>query len=137
VGPLALSALLYLGAFVALVPLRNRREAPLKRADAPVLAAMAAAGALVGPALMLVGLARVSGVAGALLLTLQAPMTMAIAVAFFGDHLGGRAALGGALVVAGAGLLAWRPGGLSADLLGVAAMAGVGLAWVFDDNFAQ
>jgi len=38
---------------------------------------------------MLIGLARLSAVAGALLLNLEAPFTILLAVLLFGEHLGG------------------------------------------------
>ena len=45
-------------------------------------------GGLLAPWLMLTGLARVSGVSGALLLNLEAPFTMLLAVLVFREHLG-------------------------------------------------
>jgi len=55
---------------------------------------------MVGPVLMLIGLARLSAVAGALLLNLEAPFTILLAVLLFGEHLGGRAGLAALFVVA-------------------------------------
>src|SRR5256885_16088091 len=94
--PIMLAALLYLGAGAAFLVARPRRsEAPLTRADAPVLAAAVIAGAALGPVLMLWGLARVSGLGGSLLLNLEGPFTIALAVLAFGEHLSRREALGG------------------------------------------
>src|SRR5438105_7263538 len=88
-GPLTLAGLLYLGAAGAfLFVRRSRAEAPLSRADLPALAGAVAAGAALAPPLMLWGLARVSGLTGSLLLNLEAPFTMLIAVLRFRDHLG-------------------------------------------------
>ncbi|HEY4729681.1 MAG TPA: hypothetical protein VIH41_01030, partial [Myxococcales bacterium] len=50
-----------------------------------VLAALLYLGA--GPVLMLFGLARLSGLAGSLLLNLETPFTIALAVLVFGEHL--------------------------------------------------
>jgi len=144
-SPLAMAALLYLGAGVAMALVRAaarerawfRAETPLRRADAGILAAMAVLGGIAGPVLMLVGLARTSGVAGALLLNLQAPLTMALAALFFREHVGRRAAAAGAVVTAGALLLAWRPGEVRADWVGVAALAGACACWALDDNLSQ
>ncbi|XYH95029.1 hypothetical protein ACMHYB_45610 [Sorangium sp. So ce1128] len=86
---------------------------------------------------MLSGLARVSGLAGSLLLNLEAPLTMALAVVLFREHLGGRAALAAALIVAGAALLGVRPGELHASAAGVAAIAGACLSWAVDNNLSQ
>ena len=94
--PLVLSGLLYLGAGVgllllpiALPRLRSRRsEAPLRRADIGLLAAIIAAGGVLGPLLLLTGLSRVSGLIGSLALNLEAPFTVLLAVLVFGEHLG-------------------------------------------------
>src|SRR3989442_365855 len=107
--PFMLAAFLYLGAGAAFVVAGPRRsEAPLTRADAPVLATAVIAGAALGPVLMLWGLARVSGLAGSLLLNLEAPFTIALAVLAFGEHLSRREALAAAVIMAGAALLGAR-----------------------------
>src|SRR6266436_8932646 len=107
--PIMLAALLYLGAGAAFVVARPRRsEAPLTRADAPVLAAAVIAGAALAPILMLWGLTRVSGLAGSLLLNLETAFTIVLAVALFGEHLSRREALAAALVVAGGALIGAR-----------------------------
>src|SRR3954454_9601788 len=103
--PLLLAALLYLGAGAAFLAVRRgRAEAPLRRADAPVLAASVISGALLAPVLLLWGLLRVSGLTGSLLLNLEAPFTMALAVLAFGEHLALRE-LAAAALVAGGGML--------------------------------
>src|SRR5215470_1042223 len=90
-GPIALGGLLYLGAGLGLLLAglvrKPTAEAALRRADLPTLAIMILAGGVVGPVLMLAGLARLSGMAGALLLNLEAPLTILLAVSFFGEHL--------------------------------------------------
>jgi drug/metabolite transporter (DMT)-like permease len=140
VGPLALAALLYLGAGLGLAawsvaPWRSRREARLRRSDAPLLLGMIAAGGVLGPVAMLWGLGHLSAVATSLLLNLEAVLTIAVAVAFFGEHLGGRQAGATALVLLGAGLVALR-GELRADAPGVAAVAAACLCWALDNNLA-
>ncbi len=141
--PLMLGALLYLGAGVGLTVLRAagagaRGEATLRRADLPLLLAMTVAGGLVAPVLLLVGLRHVSAVAGALLLNLEAPFTVLLAVGMFGEHLGGRAAVGAVLMMLGAVTLAATPeGALGADAFGVLAIAGACLAWAVDNNLTQ
>ena len=90
-SPLALAGLLYAGAALALgayrLVARRRTEAPLARADVPALIAISVLGGVVGPVLMLVGLARVSAVSGALLLNLEGPLTALVAVTVFREHL--------------------------------------------------
>ncbi|WP_437811738.1 DMT family transporter [Sorangium sp. So ce1078] len=144
VGPLVLAALLYLGAGVGLTLIRllaardpTPREAALRGTDVALLAGVVLFGGLLGPVLMLFGLARVSGLAGSLLLNLEAPLTMALAVLLFREHLGGRAAGAAVLIVAGAALLGVRPGELHASATGVAAIAGACLSWAIDNNLSQ
>jgi drug/metabolite transporter (DMT)-like permease len=138
VGPLLLAALLYLGAglSLSLVP-RRRGEAPLRRRDAPLLLGIIVAGGIVGPLCMLVGLADLSGLAGALLLNLEAPFTMLVAVVVFREHLGWREALAAALIVAGAVALAARPGELAGSWGGVLLVAAACAAWALDNNLTS
>jgi drug/metabolite transporter (DMT)-like permease len=139
-GPLVLSGLLYLGAGAGLSLVRTRggAEAPLRRADLPTLAAIVVAGGIVGPLLVLVGLARVSGVVGSLALNAEAPFTILLAVALFGEHLDTREAAAAAAIVAGVALLTVRGGAVErTSLAGVAAIAGGALAWALDTNLTQ
>jgi drug/metabolite transporter (DMT)-like permease len=141
VGPLLLAALLYLGAGGVLSLYRLARpagdETPLRRADGWLLAGIVVTGGMLGPVLMLVGLARLSAVAGALLLNLEAPFTILIAVLLFGEHLGRHAARAAACIIGGAAVLGLEPGAFRADLAGVLALAGACLAWGVDNNLTQ
>ncbi|GAC1336391.1 MAG: DMT family transporter [Myxococcales bacterium] len=156
--PLALSALLYLGAGLGLcgaglarsvgTRLRWRaagagpgappaaQEAPLRRSDAGVLAWVILLGGVGGPLCMLLGLQRVSGLAGSLLLNLEAPLTVAAAVAFFGEHLGRGEALAAGLIVAGAAALGLAPGDLRVDPWGIAWLAAACGCWALDNNLS-
>lgn len=159
VAPLTLSGLLYLGAGLGLFCFRcgawlaarlrhanlagfpgaqtAAREAPLRQSDAGVLAAVVLLGGVLGPVLMLLGLARVSGVAGSLLLNLEAPFTVLAAVLFFGEHLGRGEALAAALIVAGAAALGLAPGGLRVDPGGIAFLGCACAAWALDNNLTN
>src|SRR5436190_8881066 len=107
--PLALASLLYLGAGIAfLIAPHKGAEAPLTRADAPWLVGSVIAGAALAPVLMLWGLVRLSGLAGSLLLNLETPFTIALAVLLFREHLTLPESLGAALVIAGGALLGAR-----------------------------
>jgi drug/metabolite transporter (DMT)-like permease len=141
---LLLSALFYLGAAIGLSVFRVvapaarfARQAPIIRADWPLLAGVVFIGGFAGPVLMLIGLQSVSGIAGSLLLNLEAVFTMLIATAFFGEHLGRGEALAGGVVVVGAVLLGFHPGELAGGSVGVAAIAGACLCGGIDNNLTQ
>jgi drug/metabolite transporter (DMT)-like permease len=139
-GPLALASLLYLGAGFALTvlrPLRRTAGPPLSKSDAPWLAGIVAAGAIAGPALLVVGLRRLPGLPAALLLNLEAPLTALLAVVLFGEYLGPRGWLAAGVMTAGATLLAVRPGALPLDLSGALAVALACGAWAVDTNLTQ
>ncbi len=145
VQPLMLAALLYLGAgagltLFSLVRPRTARldEAPMRAVDVPLIAGMTLLGGVCGPVLLLFGLERLSGVAASLLLNLEAPFTIALAVLLFREHLPARGTLAAFIVIAGALLLAWHTGGaVSASWVGVVCVVGACLAWGADNNLTQ
>jgi len=133
--PLVAAALLYFGAGAAMTVLcaiarSSSREAALRRADLPLLLGVTVAGAVVAPVLLLLGLRRVSAVTGALVLNLEGPLTVALAVAWWGEALAARS-------VAGAAALGLAPGPAHGSVLGVLAIAGACLAWAIDNNLTQ
>jgi drug/metabolite transporter (DMT)-like permease len=140
-GTFMLAGLLYLGAGVGLTMLaplrRSGREAPLRRGDLPTLVGMVVAGGIAGPLLLLAGLARLPGGEASLLLNLEAPFTIAIAVLLFGESLARREVIGAAAVVLGGVILASGPGEGGIHALGALAVAGAGLAWAIDNNLSQ
>lgn len=140
-SPVLLAGLLYLGAAAGLWLHRalrpSTREARLVRADVPKLAGVVLTGGMLGPVLMLLGLDRVTALAGSLLLNLEAPLTILLAVVLFREHLGRRAALASAFILGGALVLKLDPGGLGADALGVMLIASACLSWAIDNNLTQ
>jgi drug/metabolite transporter (DMT)-like permease len=140
-GPYLMAGLLYLGAGLGLTlaaPFRRAgRESKLRREDLPVLAGMVVAGGIVGPVLLLLGLARLSGAQTSLLLNLEAPFTIGLAVLVFGESLSGSELLGAAIIVAGGAALSAGPGGGSPQLYGSLAVAGACGAWALDNNLGQ
>lgn len=152
-GPLWLAGLLYLGAGLGLSLLRglgrlwdhgSHSESRLRRQDAPLLLGITLLGGALAPVLMLLGLRRIDGVAGALLLNLEAPFTILLAVLLFREHLGRRARLAALLIVGGALSLTGREAGgaqaavsPAASWLGGAALAGACLCWALDNNLTQ
>jgi drug/metabolite transporter (DMT)-like permease len=141
VSPVLLAGLLYLGAALglwlhrALAP--RTREAGIGRGDVVKLAGVVLAGGVGGPVLMLLGLSRVSALTGSLLLNLEAPFTVLLAVLLFREHLGRRALAAIVLICAGAALLELRPGPLGADTLGVVLLGAACACWALDNNLTQ
>lgn len=141
VPPQLLAGLLYAGAAIALSVVlavhRSPAEARLRRSDAPLLGALTLAGGVVAPVLLLVGLERVSGVAGSLLLNLEAVATLALALLVFGEHLDRRAAAGAGAIVLAAAVLGLGGGESRADAVGVVCIAAACLCWAVDNNLTQ
>jgi drug/metabolite transporter (DMT)-like permease len=87
-SPWLLAGLLYLGAGLGLSIVRLATHSGqsgdgadhLQREDLPRLLVIILAGGAAGPVLLFVGLTRVSGVVGSLLLNLEAVFTMVLAV---------------------------------------------------------
>jgi drug/metabolite transporter (DMT)-like permease len=140
-GPFMVAALLYLGSgagFLLLGRLLPRdHEAPLRRADAPLLAAVTASGGVVAPVLLMIGLARLDGTSASLLLNLELPLTIALAVGLFGESLARREVAGAVAILAGGVLLAAGGAGGRADVPGALAVAGATLGWALDNNLSQ
>lgn len=141
VSPTMLAGLLYLGAGIGLTFFRGRRparaEAPLVRADLPTLLAMIAAGGVLAPILMLYGLDRTSAVTGSLLLNLEAPFTIALAVLVFREHLGRGVAVAIVLVLVGAAVLRIETGGRTTSTSGMLLLASACALWALDNNLTQ
>ncbi len=139
VSPQMLAGLLYVGAFVGLtvVGRRSRAEARLRRVDAPRMAAMIVAGGVVAPVLLLLGLERVSGVTGSLLLNLEGPLTILVGVMLFREHLPRQAMVGAVVVFGGAFLLGVGAGEAQADWIGIVLIAAACAGWAFDNNLTQ
>ena len=127
VSPVLLAGLLYLGAAIGLSlwwlvskarAAPEQAEAPLQRADLSKLAGVVFTGGILAPVLMLMGLSRVSALAGSLLLNLEAPFTVLLAVVVFREHLGRYAGGAAFFILLGALLLKLEFGALGLDTLG-------------------
>ncbi len=141
VQPVTLAGLLYCGAGIAIslamLFRRDNPEASLQRADVGPLLGVVLAGGILAPMLMLVGLDRVRGIVGSLLLNLEGPFTILLAVVVFREHLGRRTALATLLVLVGAGVLKTRPGEVASDATGVICITAACLCWGLDNNLTQ
>src|SRR5438094_2976371 len=143
ISPWLLAGLLYLGSGVGLgvVHLGWRAlglaaEAPLRRADLPWLALVVLSGGVIGPVLLMFGLATTAASTASLLLNLESLATMGLAWVIFGENVDGRLLAGAAAILAGAVLLSWQGGPGRVDWGGLA-IAGACLAWGFDNNLTR
>jgi len=146
VAPMLLAGLLYLGSGIGLAvysTLRrnrgrnSRQEAALTRKDAPWLAGAIAAGGIIGPALLMWGLATTPASSASLLLNLEGVFTALLAWFVFKENFDARIALGMALIAAGGVSVSWV--GWSTDGVPWSSMAIVGacLAWAVDNNLTR
>jgi len=139
-GPFTTAALLYAGAALvgALSTRSVDREARLLRSDARRLLAVAASGAVVGPAALAWGLQRASATDVSLLLTLEVVFTALLARALYGESIDRRVAAAMALLVAGAVLLVARGHGAGASAAaGLVAIVVATAAWGLDNALSR
>lgn len=144
VDPWLLAGILYLGAGTGLALVHWGRpliglpsvEAPLRRRDLPWLGAVILFGGLLGPLLLLLGLARTTAATGSLLLNLEGLATMAIAWVVFRENVDRRLLLGAAAILAGAVVLSWSGQGPRLDAGGLL-IAAACLAWGIDNNLMR
>jgi drug/metabolite transporter (DMT)-like permease len=144
VDPWLLAGVLYLGSGVGLggiMAIRRLRglastEARLTRADLPWLAGAVLAGGVLGPVMLMFGLARTQASAASLMLNLEGLATMGIAWLVFREYVNQRLLIGAAAILAGAMLLSWQggPAGLGPGAL---AITGACLAWGIDNNLTR
>lgn len=144
VDPWLLAGLLYLGSGLGLGLVHLGRqglgvpapEAPLRRSDLPWLGLVVVSGGLIGPVLLMLGLARTAASSAALLLNLEGLATMAIAWLVFKESVDRRLLMGAVAILGGAVILSWS-GGPSGVGLGALAIAGACLAWGVDNNLTR
>ncbi|HXQ52701.1 MAG TPA: DMT family transporter [Stellaceae bacterium] len=140
VSPWLLAGLLYLGSGIGLFVLARLRgraaETPLARADAPWLALVVLAGGVIGPVLLMLGLASTPASSASLLLNLEGVLTLTIAWSLFRENVDRRIFVGACAILGGAVLLSWDgpAGGFGWGALWI---AGACLAWAVDNNLTR
>lgn len=143
--PLRLAGLLYLGSglgLALLLLLRVTHDPAAAHAlriparDWPWLLVAIACGGLVGPALLMGGLARIDSASAALLLNVEGVLTAAIAWWVFKENAGRRIVLDMAAIVAGGVLLSRQPCAATLST-GALLIAGACLAWAVDNNLTH
>lgn len=146
VPPVLLAGLLYLGSGSGLLAWfllrrlrtdRSAREAALTRRDVPWLAGAILSGGVIGPLLLMLGLAHTPAASTSLLLNLEGVFTALLAWFVFRENFDRRIALGMAAIVAGGVLLSWpdETGGNAS--LWALAVIGASLAWAIDNNLTR
>ncbi len=141
--PWLLAGLLYLGSGIGLTILRmlrpSERRARLALGEWPWLAGAVLAGGVVGPVLLMWGLAGMPASGAALLLNAEAVFTAAIAWGVFRENVDRRIFIGMLAIVAGALVLSWPGQGQAGfgDALPALAVLGACLAWGIDNNLTR
>lgn len=140
VSPWLLAGLLYLGSGLGLGAFRLIRRMPrpaLSAREWPWLAGAIVAGGMIGPALLMFGLAGMPASGASLLLNAESVFTVLLAWRVFRENIGRRIVLGMALIVAGAMILSWPD---DADVRGTGSsllVLGACLAWAIDNNLTR
>ncbi len=147
VDPVVLAGLLYCGAGLGVAILRrigralvspaHAPEVALTHRELPWLAGAIAAGGILGPILLMVGLARTEAATASLLLTLEGVATALMAWFIFHENFDRRIALGMACLVSGAVVLSWSGQPTLSGLLGPLAIIGACIAWGLDNNLTR
>lgn len=147
VDPWLLAGILYLGAGLGLAAWQGLRrvlgrpsaEAPPRRGDLPWLALAILFGGVLGPLLLMLGLARTDAASASLLLNLEGVATLAIAWLWLREAVDRRLVLGALAILAGAAILSWGgPGGGGVGLdAGGALVALACLCWGIDNNVTR
>lgn len=140
VDPMLLAAIFYLGAGIGLAAYRAVASNParsLTRNDAKWLIGAVLSGGVVGPILLMVGLARSAAGTASLLLTLEGVATALIAWFAFRENFDRRIAAGLGCIVLGALVLAWQGDASVDSLVGPLCIVGACLAWGIDNNLTR
>jgi drug/metabolite transporter (DMT)-like permease len=145
---LLLAGLLYLGSGLGLGAVLLLRHAwgpvappgsghfSIPRHDIPWLAGAIVAGGILGPALLMAGLATTEAAPAALLLNLEGVLTALIAWLVFRENADRQIVLGMLAIVAGGVLLSWQPGETRLSP-GALLIIGACLCWAVDNNLTR
>jgi drug/metabolite transporter (DMT)-like permease len=147
-SPLLLAGLLYLGSGLGLGALllvrtlraRGRSQSAglpaIPAAELPWLLGAIVAGGMLGPALLMLGLATTDAASASLLLNVEGVLTAVIAWIVFKENADRQIVLGMVAIVLGGALLAWEPGGTALSP-GALLIVGACLCWAVDNNLTR
>lgn len=139
-SPWLLAGLLYLGAGLGLTLMRLTRPRAAIRLEPGEwrwLAGAIVAGGVVAPVLLMYGLSAMPASGAALLLNAETVFTALLAWFVFRENFDRRIALGMAIIVAGALVLAWPGEARFGALWPALAVLGAGLGWALDNNLTR
>lgn len=146
VDPILMAGLLYLGSGMGLgayflLCARGKTQCPqeamLGRKDWPWLAGAIVAGGVIGPVLLLWGLAATPASSASLLLNFEGVFTALLAWFVFKENFDTRIALGMALIILGGLCLSWVDQPEINVTWGKMAIVGACLAWAVDNNLTR
>jgi len=145
IDPVLLAGLLYCGAGIGIAIVRRTTarkdsapmQAPLTRKDAPWLAGAILFGGILGPVLMMLGVARTGAATASLLLALEGAATALIAWFAFHESFDRRILLGMVCIVAGAVVLSSSGTPTLDGAIGPIAILGACIAWGLDNNLTR
>ena len=144
VDPWMLAALLYLGSGIGIGLYRLARGAALMTAESALsgrdwlwFSGAIAAGGVVGPVCLLLGLSLTPATTASLLLNLEGVATALLAWFLFHENFDRRIALGMAAIVAGAMALSWVGTTEATPLAGPLLIVAACVAWGLDNNLTR
>lgn len=137
VSPWMLAGLLYLGSGIGLGLYRQvvrRRAGKITRSTLPSLLGAIFAGGVVGPVLLMSGLAGMTASGASLLLNAEGAFTALLAWFVFRENYDRRLLLGMACILAGTVILSWPSQHGALSVWPTLAVLGACLAWAVDNN---
>jgi drug/metabolite transporter (DMT)-like permease len=139
IPPVLLAGLLYLGSGLGLGLWRvaRRGDERLARADWPWLAGAIGCGGMLGPLLLMQGLAHTTATTASLLLNLEGVFTALVAWFVFHENFDRRIVAGMIAITAGAALLSWSGRPEWKAVVGPMLIAGACACWALDNNFTR
>ncbi|HEY3545929.1 MAG TPA: DMT family transporter [Propionicimonas sp.] len=140
VSPWLLAGLLYCGSGAGLWLIRLVRRSPrvrLSRRELWPFAGAILSGGVVGPVLMMFGLANMPASGASLLLNAEALFTALLAWFVFGENVDRRVAAGMLAILAGAAVLSVPSGATLGSVWPSLAILGACLAWALDNNLTR
>src|SRR5215831_7734065 len=144
IDPWMLAGILYLGSGVGLIGLKllsavagGRSESRVQGADWLWLGSATLSGGVIGPVLLMAGLASSPATTASLLLNLEGLFTALLAWFVFHENFDRRIALGMVAIVAGSVVLTWEGHAALGGVFGPLAIAGACLCWAMDNNLTQ